>query len=223
MKRMFKLINKNLSAFFQPGSQKPTKGPKPIITISREKGSGGYPIGLSVAKKLGHPWKVYHREIIDQIAKESKLKKALIKEVDEKKLTFVEKIIDDLFGKRYLTLSEYYRYLIKILSIIGQRGHAVIIGRGANFLFPDALKIRIVCRMKDRIENLKKFLNLSEEQAKDQIEESDEKRQAFIKAVYGKNAKDPHNYDLIICTGPNLSIDDAASLIVIEARKRFGI
>ena len=91
----------------------------PLITISRETGSGGRPIAYLVAKKLGRPWKVFHKEIIDDLAKGTHLEKKLVKEIDENKIPLIEEVIGDFFGKRYLNLSNYYKHLVEILTTIG--------------------------------------------------------------------------------------------------------
>jgi len=225
MKKIFQLINKNLSFFSLAGFQKKDKKPKsrPIITLSREKGSGGKLIADLVAKKLGKNWKVYHKEIIEKIAQETKLEKELISQIDEKNISLVEKLIGDFFGKKHPPLSTYYRQLIKILSEINQRGYAVIVGRGAEYLLPQALKIRIICEMEQRIKWLMQFEKLSKKQALEQIEKSDAERLAFIKTLYKHDQRKAHHYDLVIRTGPNLSLEDAANLIVSLAKKRFKI
>ena len=78
---------------------------------------------------------------MEEIAKETRLEKELIEEVDEAQIPVITQLVDNILGKKYLDLSSYYKHLIRILSTIGQRGHAIIIGRGANFLFPQALKV----------------------------------------------------------------------------------
>ena len=225
MKKIFQLINKNLSFFSLAGFQKKDKKPKPlpVITLSREKGSGGKLIADLVAKKLGKNWKVYHKEIIEKIAQETKLEKELISQIDEKNISLVEKLIGDFLGKHHPPLSTYYRQLIKILSQINQRGYAVIVGRGAEYLLPQALKIRIICEMEQRIKWLMQFEKLSRKQALEQIEKSDTERLNFIKTLYKHDQRKAHHYDLVIRTGPNLSLEDAADLIVSLVKKRFKI
>lgn len=222
MRKLFELINKNLffAGVFQR-AKKPAGRQLPIITISREKGSGGRMVAHLVAKKLGRPWKVYHKEIIDEIAKKTNLEKELIKEVDEAHVPLIEKIIGNFFGKRYLNLASYYKNLVKILSTIGQRGHAIIVGRGANFLFPTALKVRLICEMPQRILWMREYENLTEKEALLRIEKSDKERMEFVRTVFNHDPRKAHHYDLIIRTGPRLSIDDAADLIVKMAKKRF--
>ena len=225
MKRIFDLINKNISLDFLTGKKRtvPLDQELPLITISREMGSGGRPIAYLVAEKLGRPWQVFHKEIIDQIAKEIHLENSLIKEIDENRIPFIEEVIGEFFGKSYVSLSNYYKHLVKILSTIGHRGFAIIVGRGANYLFPHALKVRMICETDQRIKWEMEFEHLSKTQAIRRIEESDRKRYEFEKAVYNHDAKKAHHYDLVIRTGPRLGIEAAADLIVMIVQRRFKI
>jgi len=223
MKKLYQLIEKNLFQrfFCQEKEEKTPKGPLPIITISREMGSGGKPIANVVAKRLGKKWRVYDQEIVDEIAKESKLEKQLIESIDERKLPLAEELIMEIFGRRLPNLSSYYRHLIKVLSLIGQRGYVVILGRGANFLFPHALKIRIICEMHQRIYWEMIHEKISEKEAIKRIERSDNERRDFVKILFNHDIKKSHHYDLVIRTGPNLSIEDASDIIVEMAKRRF--
>lgn len=225
MRRFFEIINKNIFSGFQTISRRyvSTKEELPLITISREMGSGGRLIAYLVAKKLKKPWKVFHEDIIDKIAVDARLEKKLIREIDENKIPVIDEIVGEFFGKRYVTLSKYYKHLTKILSEIGNRGYAVIVGRGANYLFPHALKVRMVCEMHQRIEWEMEFEGLTRIQAVNRIKESDEKRYEFEKALYGHDIRKAHHYDLVIRTGPSLSIKDAADVIVFMAKIRFSL
>lgn len=225
MKKLYELIQKNLS-FSRVSdlfSQKSPPEELPLVTISREKGSGGRPIAHLIAKKLGKPWRVFHEEILNQIVEQTHLERELVKEVDEANIPLIDEIIADFFGKRYLNLSNYYRELVKILSTIGNRGCAIIVGRGADYLFPHALKVRTICEMAQRIKWMMEYEKISEKEAVKRIEESDRKRVEFIKTLYQHDPRKAHHYDLVIRTGPNLSIEDAADVIVKMVKRRFGI
>ena len=224
MKKLYQLIQKNIfSKIFPEKEIVRPKGPLPIITISREMGSGGKAIANILAKQLGGSWKVYDQEIIDEIAKEANLEKKLVKSIDEKRLPFAEELINQLFGRRFLNLSGYYRHLIKVLSFIGQRGYAIILGRGSNFIFSHALKIRIICEMEQRIDWEMTYEGITRIEAKKRIDESDNERREFIQTLYNHDHKKSHHYDLVIRTGPNLTIEDAADLIIDLAKRRFKI
>ena len=223
MKKIYQLIEKNLLEKIFPQKQEFERGALPIITISREMGSCGKPIANMIAKRLDGKWKVYDQEIIDEIAKESHLEKKLIKSIDEKKLPFADELIAEMFGRRFLNMSAYYRHLVKVLSLIGQRGYAIILGRGANFIFPHALKVRIIAEMNQRITWQMTSENITRQEAVRRIEDSDEERKLFVQTLFNHDHKKSHHYDLVIRTGPNLTIEDATDLIVDLAKRRFKI
>jgi cytidylate kinase len=111
-----------------------------------------------------------------------------------------------MFWKKISQSFGYYKHLIHILSTIGNRGHAIIIGRGANFLFPNALKVRIICEMDERIKKVMKYEKLSRKEAIELINESDKKRRDFSKSLFLHDPTKAHHYDLIIRTGKDISL-----------------
>jgi cytidylate kinase len=222
MKKLYELIQKNLLFPFSP-IKTTFKGPLPIITLSREMGSGGKAIANLVARRLGGKWKVYDKEIVDNIAKETKLEKKLIESIDEKRIPLVDELVTEIFGRRFLNMSGYYRHLIKTLSLIGQRGYAIVLGRGANFIYPHALKIRVICEMSQRIAWEMTYEGITRAEAMARINESDEERKKFVEAIFSHDPKKAHHYDLVIRTGPNLMIEDATDLIAELAKRRFKI
>jgi len=199
-----------------------SKGAKPpIITISREYGSGGSIIARKVAAKLGKDWKIYHKEIVEEIAREANLEKRLIREIDEKHIPLIEELAGDFFGKRYMSLHSYTKHLLKILSVIGLRGNAIIVGRGAHFLFPGALKVRIIADIDYRVQIIVKYEKVSEKRARLLIEKRDNERNEFNRTLFKTNQNKAHYYDLVIKTSDSLTIDDAAKIILTLAKSRF--
>ncbi len=223
MNTIYNLINRNIliDTNMEIVKKKMEEMSVPVITISREAGSGGRPIAIAIAKKLGNPWKVYNKEIIDEMAKNSSLEKDLIKEVDEKRFSLIEEFIADIFGDHYFNFETYHRNLIRVVTTIGMRGNAIIIGHGANFLLPLALKIRIVCSTGQRIKWLMKYDDLTETGARKRIAKSDEDRKEFMESLFNRDPKDPKNYDMVIQTGEHMSIEHAADIIAFEAHERF--
>lgn len=194
---------------------------KPVITISREKGSGGRPIAYMTAEKLGEPWKVYHQETLEQIAREKEMNTWFTQQVEASAEPQIKKIIDQALDGRYGKLDQYYQTLIRLLAIIGYRGHAIIVGRGANFLFPQALKVRLICTLEQRIQWIMEFEHVSHKEAVHLIEQSDQQREDFIRGIFGVDQKIPHHYDLIIKTSYHIKLKDAADTIVHLARRRY--
>ena len=223
MRRLFQLIDKNigLSQVVDVFRKNRKEKVKPLITISREFGSSGSIIAKNTAQKLGRRWRVYHEQIVDQIAKETQLDKKLIEEVDESKLPMIEEIIDDFFGRQHLSLRNYSKHLVSVLSIIGKQGYAIIVGRGGEYIFPDALNIRIIGEMNYRIKTIMRYRKVSEQKAKQMIEFADRKRNQFIKELFNHDPRKPHHYDLTLRTSDELSYEEITDIIVEAARKRF--
>ena len=75
--------------------------------------------------------------------------------------------------------------------------------------------------MTEKMAQMMEYEKLSRAGAIEKIEYSDKKRTDFIKSLYNHDLRKAHHYDLVIRTGPNLTIENAACLIVKLAKKRF--
>lgn len=222
MEKIYEIFQKN----FFPQTKKPSlknNGPLPIITISREMGSGGKAIANLIALQLGKPWKVYDHALIDKIAKNKDLEEELIKSIDPKRLPLADIIVDSIFGKRKSNLPGYYRHLVKVLSLAGLKGYSIILGRGANFLFPSSLNIRIICLLDQRITWQMTYEHISRSEAIKRIEESDRERRKFVESLFNHNNCKAYHYDLVIRTGSDITVEDATNIIVDLAKRKFKI
>lgn len=225
MRKLFEIINKNMflsrvDGLFRSSVAKQTEHPS-LITISREYGSGGSIIAKKLAKKLGTGWRVFHDEIVSEIAKDIRLEKKLIREVDENKIPLIDEVVGDFFGKRYVNLNTYAKSLVKTLSTIGNRGSVIIVGRGANYLFPSALKVRIVGDMEERIKAIMQYERISRVKAERLTLQKDKERVNFTRTIFHHDPRKAHHYDMIIKTGSHLSVDDATSIIYFLAKRWF--
>jgi len=223
MRRFFELINRSFEETLLRHSSRKNNKARPVITISRERGSGGKPIAYLLAKKLGRPWQVYHKDIVDEIARETAFDPDEVRKLDESSSSIVKEILNSVFGKKMLTLNAYYKHLIHIIANIASKGNAIIIGRGANFLLPHALKIRIISTMPSRINAMVKYEHITAKEAKKQVEDNDQERNTFTQSLFQHDQRKAFHYDLVIRTGENISVEDAADMIVDLAKKKFNI
>lgn len=221
MEKFYKIFQKN---FFPPKkSLQSTNGSSPIITISREMGSGGKVAANLIALRLGEPWKVYDHELIDKIAKNKSLEEELIQSIDPKKLPLADIIVNKIFGKRKTNLPGYHRHLVKVMSLIGLKGYSIILGRGGNFLFPSSLNVRIICLLDQRITWQMSYEHILRAEAIKRIEESNKERKEFVESLFNHNQSKAYYYDLIIRTGPDITIEDAANIIIDLTKRKFKI
>ncbi len=209
--------------FSSNGSYQSPIGPSPIITISREMGSGGKSTANLIASQLGEPWKVYDHDLIDEIAKNKGLEEELVRSIDPKRLPLADITTAKTFGKRFPRLSGYQRHLIKVMTLVGLKGHTIVLGRGANFLFPHALNIRMICQFDQRISWQMTYEQISRPEAIKRIEESDKERKEFVESLFNHNHTKAYHYDLVIRTGPNITVEDATNIIIDLAKRKFKI
>jgi cytidylate kinase len=221
MEKLLKIFQEKF--FPSKKSSQSAKESFPVITISREMGSGGKSTANLIATYLGKPWKVYDHELIDEIAKDKDLEQELINSVNLKRLPLADIITAKTFGKRFSNLSGYHRHLIRVMTLVGLKGHVIILGRGGNFLFPDALNIRMICQLDQRIIWQMTYEHIPRPEAIKRIEESDKERKKFVRSLFNHNHCNAYHYDLAIKTGSGITIEEAANDIVDIARRRFNI
>ena len=187
-----------------------------VITISRQHGCYGAETALALQKLLGSGWIVFHREILEAIAKDSDIEKEYLASFDEKTIPWIEQIVRG-FYRPYMNDSAYLNYLKKFLVPLAKIGKVIVIGRGANFILKNGFHVRLVGPISARIKNLMENNKYTSSQAASEIEEADKQRFKFIKNMFGADVDDPLNYDLVVNT-KDLNFQEVAKLLY-EATK----
>ncbi len=173
----------------------------PVITVSMEPGSGGSLVAQEVADRLGFDY--FHRDIIQGIAKSAKIRASVIDTLEKERLSGIDDFIASLYKNQYLHPGIYMQHLLKVVNTIADHGHAVIVGRGANFILPpeQRFSVRVVAPLEIRIQNVARAYKVPAEKAKKRVIGRESRRSAFIRKSYNADISDPNNYDLIINTG----------------------
>jgi len=194
----------------------------PVITISREWGSGGSKVAYLLKDKFGKPWQVWDKEILDEIQKNTEVNREVIESLDEKSKSAFENFVDNIFAGtgRYFGIDDYRVNLVKVISRIGHFGYAVILGRGANFILPDAFRVRIVASRRKRVDVMEKYEEVSESEALLLMRRSDHEREDFVQRYFNSNINDPWNYDLCVKTS-YLSPEAIAEMITLGVKEKF--
>jgi len=184
----------------------------PVISISREPGSGGRILAQKIAEK--HALDLFHQEVIYEMAASAKVSKVFMQTLDEKGLSVLEHWIASTVHQRQLWPDQYLQHLMKVIGTIGKHGNAVIIGRGANFILPPdgRFRARVVAPREVRIANVARDRGVSRDEAKRRITRTESQRRAFIRKYFNANIADPANYDLVINT-ETIDIDRAAAIV----------
>lgn len=170
----------------------------PVITISREYGSGGRAIGEKLAKELGIPF--YNKELIFLAAKESGLSEEYIKKAEQQKSTSF--LYGLYMGAQQLPMNDQI-FLIqsKIIREIAEKGPCVIVGRCADYVLrerKDLLSVFIHAPLAFRAQRAQEVYEKTASNIEDFVKKKDKKRAAFYNYFSQNKWGDARHYHLAI-------------------------
>lgn len=189
------VINQNQKADYQ--------GPKIVVTISREYGSGGRYVGKLLADRMHLPF--YDKELISLAAKESGLSSAYIVKNDE-----------IMASSKYKDNNDDRLFVAEVKVIKDLAKHScVIVGRCSDYILKDTkntLKVFLYSDMDSKVKRAVKYYGISKEKAEKQIESINKKREKHYKYYTDSAWKNPNNYDLMLNVDL-LGVEKCAELI----------
>ena len=191
-----------------------------IITISREFGAGGARVAAQVAAELG--FQLWDHELIAHLARRAESDVQLIRQLDERRRDLLDDVIaTSIYGGR-VSGGTYRCLLTRTIAELAERGGAVIVGRGANFLVSpeQALRVRVICPFRERVERYGTRERVEWARAARYVRSKDRERERFVKQLASEDAADPTHYDLIVNTF-DISASDAARLVIAAYQARF--
>lgn len=162
-----------------------------VITISRDLGSGGREVGLRLSDSLR--CRFIDREYI----------LAGIKAAGHKWEKWTAGL-DERTPRVWERYDWSYRGFVAMVqsTIMNEAasGRVIIMGRGGSYLLkevPFALRVRIVADFKQRVARVSMREGIDEDSARWLIERTDRERAGFLLTAYGRNGKDPADYDFV--------------------------
>jgi len=191
----------------------------PIITISREPGSGGSEIARKLAKDLSMD--LMGGQIIQHVAESARMSRKVIESLDEKEVSLRDTLLNTLFRDRHLWPDEYLQHLTKVIATVGRYGNAIIVGRGANFILPQAgtFRVRILAPLEYRIKHVMEDRNCDKTQAEQYVVKKENDHRSFIRKYFNADVTDPKHYDILINTG-SVTIEGGAEAIKVAFKMK---
>ncbi len=179
----------------------------------------------AVGQQLG--WVVYDHELLERIAQEMKVRVGLLESVDERRVSWLSEQVEAFASVPYVSESAFFRHLVETILSLGLHGECIILGRGANFILPArmTLRVRLVASLEDRISVLAQEFGVGRNEATRLVRDTDRIRAAFIKEHLHQDAADPLHYDLVLNTS-RLTVPECTELIVASLRnlqRRIGL
>jgi cytidylate kinase len=192
----------------------------PFITVAREPGSGGAPIAKAVAAQMGFEY--IDEQIIDEISKSTKKRKAIIEAVDEKSRTKIEDIVHSMLNPEYIDDVKYVTELTKVILTYAIKGRVVILGRGANFITPVAkgLHVNITAPYEVRVQRAMDFEGFKRVQAEKVISDTEKERKNFVKQYLKKDPSKMNSYDITLNT-QFFRVNEARDVIIEAFYRKF--
>ncbi len=186
--------------------------PAPLITISRELGSGGRELARTLGGRLH--WPVYDRELVDEMVRQSHASRQLVLDIDEGVASRALLWLGAMVTQELFDYDDYRSILLHILASLAEKGATIVLGRGANFAPKrhPRLDVRIIAPLESRVERLVRRDGITPAQAMQAVRRSDQQRRDFTQRVYQGHWDDASNYDLVINTG-YLTVVEAAELV----------
>jgi cytidylate kinase len=203
-----------------------------VITISRQKGSGGAYLGKRLAARLNVMY--LDREIVSQAAKELKMPVESLEARDEKLTPFWRSLLESY---AYITPTPYvppplhmptdrelYSTESNIIARIAQQRSVIIVGRGGYYVLrqhPRCLSILLHADITFRQRRVQELYNVSAKETLKLIESIDKEREHYLRALTGQNCMDARHYHLSIDTSV-VGLEEAEEIILDAFRARFG-
>ncbi len=175
----------------------------PIITISREMGTGAFGIAKELAKKLKYT--LVDGPKLATCAAEYGLSLEMLQAVDEKPPSY--NTVEDRARAASLNSIEL------MLLDLAKKGNVILYGRGGQDLMQgcgNVLRLRFVADFEERVERFAEREWIDPDLAQELIRRSDHQRGGFIHFYFDRDWNDPLGYDLTFNTSrlsPSAIID----------------
>jgi cytidylate kinase len=215
-----------------------------VITLSRQFGAGGAPVGRTLAERFGVPF--LDREIVAAAAERAGIPEAEAEGYDERMPGLwqrlaaalatsapevavppaaLESSISPVTGERLFDLTR------AIIEEAADSGGAVILGRGAGFILagrPEVLRVHLhaaldarVRYLLTRVEELPPDARPDEASLRDLCRRVDTARAAYLRRRFDVDWMAAGNYDLTLDTG-RLGLSRTIDLVAAAARQVTG-
>jgi cytidylate kinase len=205
----------------------------PVITITRQFGSGGSDIAQLVARALA--WDLIDNEFVDTVAQRAGLPAEEVAQLDERAPGLLERVARTLavaspemfMSAASASTAERDEATIvkmteRVIAEAAAHGRVVLVGRGAQAVLaqrPDALHVYVVASKPWRMKLAVERLGVDAANAGKVVDETDRRRDDYVAATYGRQRQDLSNYDLVV-NAEKLGFEGAAGIIVGEAKRR---
>ena len=210
-----------------------------IITISRQFGAGGLPVGRALAERLDA--ELLDRAIVAQVAVRSGIPESQLETYDERLPSVWQRLASALASSspeivmpssvadEAPALSIHDRLTRITRAVVEEaagRGNAVIVGRGGAFILgrrSGVLNVQLQASLEDRVgylltrvEDAPPDARMDEASLRALCKSIDGARREYVRSLFGADWMDPRHYDLIVDTG-RIGVGRTVDLLAVAA------
>jgi len=195
--------------------------PRPLITISREPGTGGTQIARLLSERL--KMDLFAGQIAKHIAESAEVDEDAINAIVEKARTTRDDWLSSLFETRHMWPDKFMFHLTKVISTVRDRGNAVILGLGALYVLPPEtnFRVKLIGSMENRLNRIVNNRGCTRQEAENYATTTEKDRRVFVKKFFKVDWINPFDYDLTI-NMDSMTVDGAVDTIIagFEAWKK---
>lgn len=206
----------------------------PIVTVSRQYGSGGSEVAERVADALG--WTLYDNAVIESVAARLRMTPAEVSAREERVPSLVERMasamalgapeVMPMVGDLAAPPSEERMVAVTrhVIEDAVLAGPAVLVGRGAQCMLAarsDALHVYCYAPHEELVRYAVEVMGVPFGEASKQVSDMNRQREEYVKRYFKRDWRDLSNYDVCVNTA-RLGLDGSAALVTRLARERFG-
>ena len=188
----------------------------PMITISRQYGTGGHDIGEKLAEKLGLPF--YDKDIIAIASKESRFGERAFEAAEETATTALGYALSNRSNRSLYGMplnDQLFMVQAGVIRNVADRGPAVFVGRCADYVldgYKEAINIFLQANPEARIKTVMERDRLTAREAEAKIKRLDKSRATYYNYYTDRKWSDLGNYDIVLNVS-HLTTEEAADLL----------
>jgi cytidylate kinase len=205
----------------------------PLVTLSRQFGSGGSAVAARVADRLG--WRLLDNAIVDAIAAEMGVSAETVRALDERQPPLLTRLTDTLALGASEVLSptagaamqsqdeRMIETTRRVMEGAVAQGPVVVVGRGAQVLLnqhTDAIHVFCYAPRDALARRIAAREHLEIAAAERRVDQVNHQRAVSVRRLYGRSWGAPESYHLCLNT-EWLGLDGAATIIVRAAEEKF--
>ncbi|MBC7906867.1 MAG: cytidylate kinase-like family protein [Rhodospirillaceae bacterium] len=207
-----------ISAMAEVAAAPPPEGtlikPKmPVVTLSRDYGSGGDIIATRLAQRLGVP--LYDEQLLRDVAQRLNDDPAIVQMLDESMGKAKDMWLYRLFSGKDIGHDAYRDTLIKVVMSLGRLG-GVLIGRGAHVILADgcALRVRVTGSPEICARRMAEQGHGSYEEELVKANDLNHRRGKFVWDVFHARLSDANQFDITVNTDRMVDFEDVVDMLV---------